>query len=447
MQYDAVHFVQADCTRLAGVSEFLTVSLLARKFGLPVPPHVGDMGQIHQHLVLFNHIAMGHEVLFLEHIPHLRDRFVFPAKLTGGYYQVPNEPGASCSTCCRRKRNDERTLLIGIGLTMIAGLMSGNCMLPMKFVRSWKWEHVWLVFSVVSLLLIPWVLAFGLVGNLFETLQGAVARSTRRPIFIWRGWGIAQVLFGISVARLGLALAYAIIVGLSALLGTLVPLFVQLHEGNAGHTLALVLTGVTVMVAGICLASWAGQLRESDKSGISAQPRQGYLGALMLAILCGLAAPMLNYSFAFGQDIAKEAILLGTPQVRAGYAVWPVGLAGDSSPTLPTAFICFLRTIAGQHSVPPQFPMVSGPRSWARSGRSFLSVRNGSALSWFVRDFHRLGPVANLHDPDRHSLRCVDRRMESIGSPSKADFGFGFGLPGRSHRAISAREPIVLRVN
>jgi len=24
------------------------------------------MGQIHQHLVLFNHIAMGHEVLFLE---------------------------------------------------------------------------------------------------------------------------------------------------------------------------------------------------------------------------------------------------------------------------------------------------------------------------------------------------------------------------------------------
>jgi L-fuconate dehydratase len=96
MQYDAVHFVQADCTRLAGVSEFLTVSLLARKFGLPVPPHVGDMGQIHQHLVLFNHIAMGHEVLFLEHIPHLRDRFVFPAKLSGGYYQVPNEPGASC---------------------------------------------------------------------------------------------------------------------------------------------------------------------------------------------------------------------------------------------------------------------------------------------------------------------------------------------------------------
>jgi L-fuconate dehydratase len=92
----AVHVVQADCTRLAGVSEFLTASLLARKHGLPVVPHVGDMGQIHQHLVLFNHIALGHEVLFLEHIPHLRTHFTHPARVEGGVYRTPQEPGSSC---------------------------------------------------------------------------------------------------------------------------------------------------------------------------------------------------------------------------------------------------------------------------------------------------------------------------------------------------------------
>jgi L-fuconate dehydratase len=92
----AVHFVQADCTRLAGVSEFLTVSLLARKHGLPLVPHVGDMGQIHQHLVLFNHIALGHEVLFLEHIPHLRMHFTHPAQVEAGVYCTPQEPGSSC---------------------------------------------------------------------------------------------------------------------------------------------------------------------------------------------------------------------------------------------------------------------------------------------------------------------------------------------------------------
>jgi L-fuconate dehydratase len=96
MQAGAVHFVQADCTRLAGVSEFLTVSLLARKFGLPVVPHIGDMGQIHQHLVLFNHIALGHAVVFLEHIPHLRSHFVHPAQIRDGVYETPQVPGISC---------------------------------------------------------------------------------------------------------------------------------------------------------------------------------------------------------------------------------------------------------------------------------------------------------------------------------------------------------------
>jgi L-fuconate dehydratase len=91
----AMHYVQADCTRLAGVSEFLAVSLLARKFCLPVVPHVGDMGQVHQHLVLFNHIAMGHDAVFLEHIPHLSEHFVLPARVQGGYYTTPEEPGAS----------------------------------------------------------------------------------------------------------------------------------------------------------------------------------------------------------------------------------------------------------------------------------------------------------------------------------------------------------------
>lgn len=93
--YGGIHFVQADCTRLAGVNEFLVVALMAKKFELPIVPHVGDMGQIHQHLVLFNHVALNHDVHFLEHIPHLREHFVFPAQVRDGLYRLPQEPGAS----------------------------------------------------------------------------------------------------------------------------------------------------------------------------------------------------------------------------------------------------------------------------------------------------------------------------------------------------------------
>ncbi|MCB0116761.1 MAG: hypothetical protein KDD84_21835 [Caldilineaceae bacterium] len=95
MQAQAMHFVQVDCVRVGGISEFITVSLLARHFGLPVVPHVGDMGQIHQHLVIFNHVAMGHEKLFLEYIPHLRCHFRNPAQVSGGVYHAPQEAGCS----------------------------------------------------------------------------------------------------------------------------------------------------------------------------------------------------------------------------------------------------------------------------------------------------------------------------------------------------------------
>jgi L-rhamnose-H+ transport protein len=43
---------------------------------------------------------------------------------------------------------------------------------------------------------------------------------------------------------------------------------------------------------------------------------------------------MLNYSFAFGQDIAKSAVVLGNQPVHAAYAVWPIALAGGLIPNV-----------------------------------------------------------------------------------------------------------------
>jgi L-fuconate dehydratase len=96
LQTQSAGFIQVDAVRVGGVSEFITVSLLCKKYGIPVVPHVGDMGQLHQHLVLFNHIAMGHEALFLEHIPHLQKHFLHPAIIKDGVYQTPQEAGSSC---------------------------------------------------------------------------------------------------------------------------------------------------------------------------------------------------------------------------------------------------------------------------------------------------------------------------------------------------------------
>lgn len=242
-----------------------------------------------------------------------------------------------------------QSLSIGIALTLLAGLMSGNCMLPMKFSRSWKWENIWLVFSVVSLVILPWALALSLVDRLFQTYSALSLLQLAIPFLFGAGWGIAQVLFGLSVQRLGLGLAYAIIVGLGALLGTLVPLFVQHRSQVKEEALLEILAGIAVMIIGISLSTWGGQVRErqtrelearerEDREDAQSRPASGYFTAVLLAILCGVMAPMLNFSFAFGQDIAHQAVLLGNPELRAAYAVWPIGLAGGFIPNIAYSF-------------------------------------------------------------------------------------------------------------
>jgi L-rhamnose-H+ transport protein len=227
------------------------------------------------------------------------------------------------------------SLSLGVVLALLAGLMSGNCMLPMKFTRSWKFENIWLVFSLVSLVVLPWTLALGLVSHLFEAYSGLSLIQLAVPFLFGAGWGIAQVLFGLSVRRLGLGLAYAIIVGLGAALGTLVPLFTQ-HRSQVGTVALLeVLAGVVIMAIGIGLSTWGGQIRERHyRSALQSVPTSGYTAAILLAILCGVLAPMLNYSFAFGQDIARQASHVGNTALHSAYAVWPIGLGGGLLPNV-----------------------------------------------------------------------------------------------------------------
>jgi L-rhamnose-H+ transport protein len=199
---------------------------------------------------------------------------------------------------------------------------------------------------VVSLLILPWVLAFALVHHL-GAVYGALSASVfLAPFAFGAGWGIAQVLFGLSIVRLGMALGYAIIVGLGALLGTLVPLFVKHREIIGTGRGALILCGVAIMVLGIAVSARAGKARE----GTGEHPAGGsYAAALALAVLCGLMAPMLNYAFAFGQGIAEEAVRQGTSPQAAGYAVWPIALLGGLIPNACYSFWLLSRNRTWKH--------------------------------------------------------------------------------------------------
>ena len=47
------------------------------------------------HLLVYDHIGMGHKALFLEHIPHLQSQFKNPIDTKDGHCQVPEAPGMS----------------------------------------------------------------------------------------------------------------------------------------------------------------------------------------------------------------------------------------------------------------------------------------------------------------------------------------------------------------
>jgi L-alanine-DL-glutamate epimerase-like enolase superfamily enzyme len=85
----AVHYAQPDITRVAGVSEFLSVANAAHARGLPVAAHVGDMGQVHSHLS-FAHPACT----LLEYIPWIKNVFAEPIRVEDGRYRKPEQPGA-----------------------------------------------------------------------------------------------------------------------------------------------------------------------------------------------------------------------------------------------------------------------------------------------------------------------------------------------------------------
>ena len=88
----AVHYVQPDVTRLAGITEYIQVAHTAHAHRLPVVAHVGDMGQVHVHLSYW-HPATP----MLEYIPWIKDCFAEPIRVEDGLYVRPQLPGAGCT--------------------------------------------------------------------------------------------------------------------------------------------------------------------------------------------------------------------------------------------------------------------------------------------------------------------------------------------------------------
>jgi L-rhamnose-H+ transport protein len=187
----------------------------------------------------------------------------------------------------------------GSAVVVIAGALQGLFAVPMKFARRWNYENIWLIFAVTGLFIFPWSLAYCTVPHLTD-----VYRLTPISTLLTIGgfgfcWGIGATLTGLGLNMLGIGLGLAIILGLSASVGSLIPLLI-LTPGNTGtHQGHVYLLGTTIMLLGIACGARAGFLRERGTEHIGAKKGSFFQG-LLVVIAAGLLSSALNFCYAFG---------------------------------------------------------------------------------------------------------------------------------------------------
>lgn len=207
------------------------------------------------------------------------------------------------------------SFMYGLALVVAAGACQGTFMLPTKWIKGWAWENYWLIFASTAYLICPWILALATIPRLFEVYRGSSLGSIVAIAVYGTAWGIGALTFGLAVEALGLALGFAVILGVAATAGAVVPLLVQPPQGFSFGQGAATAISLAVMVAGVAVCSLAGRWKEGTGA-------RSYRRGLLIAITSGLLSACGNLGFAFGSEITQRAEQLGVSQALAPNALW-----------------------------------------------------------------------------------------------------------------------------
>lgn len=227
---------------------------------------------------------------------------------------------------------------LGVGLHAIGALFAATCYTPQKKVRGWSWQSYWLTQATFCWLLLPIAGAWLTIPELSAVLHEAPAGAMRHAFLLGMAYGIGGTAFGIAIRHIGFSLTYAIAVGLSSVLGTLVPPLVKgtlagtLHKPGAGW----IIGGIAIGTLGIALAGWAGRLKEND---LAAQRRGGEFSlakGLAVSLVAGVLSAVYGFALEAGEPIAAVAEAHGAGVFRGNV----VYIFSNSGAYVTTAIYC-----------------------------------------------------------------------------------------------------------
>jgi L-rhamnose-H+ transport protein len=215
----------------------------------------------------------------------------------------------------------------GLAVVVLAGILNGSFAAPMKRMTGWRWENSWLVFAVSGLLVLPWITAFTTVPKVTSIYAAASPSTLIKVLLFGLLWGVGATLFGIGISRVGMALGFALILGITASFGSLLPLAILHPEQLATKRGLALIAGTVVMLLGLVFLALAGRARERDL-GAGNDVRSGFTIGLVICIFSGIFSSMLNFSFVFGDELRVRAIQFGASNAMAANPIWALTVTG-----------------------------------------------------------------------------------------------------------------------
>jgi L-rhamnose-H+ transport protein len=184
-----------------------------------------------------------------------------------------------------------------------------------------------LLFALFGLIVFPWIINFVTVPNVIGVYAGVSTSTLLKVLVFGLLWGVGATLFGLGISRVGMALGFALILGITASFGSLLPLAI-LHPDQlvAKRGLALIV-GTAVMAVGLVFLALAGRVRENDL-GTGASLRSGFTAGLVICIFSGIFSSMMNFSFVFGDELRLRALEAGASSAMAANPIWALTVTG-----------------------------------------------------------------------------------------------------------------------
>jgi L-rhamnose-H+ transport protein len=202
---------------------------------------------------------------------------------------------------------------IGVIYHWIGGFASATNFIPFRGIKRWSWEIYWLIQGFAAWIVAPVVLAYIFVPNVAGILQAAPTSSISYALLWGSLWGVGGLTFGLAIRYLGIALGYAIALGLCTAFGTLIP---PIYDGSIHPILhetsgQIILSGVALCLVAVAVNGAAGLSKEREitpEEKIEAGESDFSFGkGIAVAIFAGIMSSFFAFGLDAGAPIGKIA--------------------------------------------------------------------------------------------------------------------------------------------